>query len=119
MAASRRPQCRNSVIVPEARGANFSALETEGTTTMRTLFLTTAAFAAVIVGFGASAKAATTGEVAKLATTRDPVILLDDIASHGPTVRNPDWLDRPGSYAILNGARAARVNDKAKVALIK
>jgi hypothetical protein len=86
---------------------------------MRTLFLTTAAFAAVIVGFGASAKAATTGEIAKLATTGETFIILDGIASHGSIVCNPDWLDRPGSYAILNGARAARVNDKAKVALIK
>ena len=45
-------------------------------------------------------------------------IILDGIASHGSVVCNPNWLDRPGSYAILAGAKAAHADPKTAKAFI-
>jgi hypothetical protein len=77
---------------------------------MRTLFVTTAAFAALMLGVPiGNAHAETIGET---------MIVLDATATHGSIVCNSNWLDRPGGTIILNEARAAHVSKQVKDALI-
>jgi hypothetical protein len=94
MACERRAQCQNGVIVFSSESDGRSGKDT----TMRTLFLATAAFALALAG---PAYAETNGEAS---------IILDGIATHGSIVCNPHWLDRQGSYIIVDLARAAHAN---------
>ena len=66
-----------------------------------------------------AALALVTAAPAYAVTTGQESIVLNGIASHGSIVCNPNWLDRPGSYAILAGAQAAaRANPKGLKALL-
>jgi hypothetical protein len=59
---------------------------------------------------------------AHAASDAEGAVILDGIASHGAIVCNPNWLDRPGAYAIVDAARTAHasgVDDTAMRTLIK
>ena len=66
-----------------------------------------------------AALALVTAVPAHALTAGQESIVLNGIASHGSMVCNPDWLDRPGSYAILARAqKAAHANSKSVKALL-
>jgi hypothetical protein len=70
------------------------------------------AFAVAIAALAVVPKAhATTKEVS--------AVIADCIATHGSIVCNPAWLDRPGSYAILDMARSVRMDKKVKEILLR
>ena len=47
---------------------------------------------------------------AHAASDAEGTVILDGIASHGAVVCNPNWLDRPGAYAILDAAKTAHAS---------